>query len=160
MIGLDLASTQYCAMNRSLLLCLMLFFFSCTVGPEDKSDLIRDFYMKAKPEGSFDNFEKVIVISEKTTCLNCTNWFATKLADSLEIPETLYVVSGTGAKIDISPYIDEEQDNLILDFNSHFDKTRILDGSGIIYLDDGKVVSTVTDRIYLKEIYGITFDDK
>lgn len=114
-----------------LLICLLVF--SCN----KKSDLekVQEYYYSNKPDGKFENFRKVIILNELGNCINCNNKFALQMSDSINSKEILFIVSCSGAKVDISPYLDKHQDNIIVDRQTRFDLLQITKACAIINLD-------------------------
>jgi hypothetical protein len=113
-----------------LLICLLVF--SCN----KKSDIekVREYYYSNKPDGKFENFRKVIIINELGSCINCNNKFALQMSDSINNKEILFIVSCSGAKVDILPYLDKHQDNIIVDRQARFDLLQITKACAIINL--------------------------
>jgi hypothetical protein len=124
----------------SLLLFLALLVSNCSYNITDEEKL-ESFYTLHKPEGEFSKFNKVVVINELGGCLNCTSMFVNEIKDSTFKTNILFIVSSSGAKVDISPFIDSTKSNIIWDSNSDFDEFDILKKSGVIYLDSNSKIS-------------------
>ncbi len=134
-----------------LLLAICSVFSACK--EETDLDKIQKYYNAQKVDGNFDNFSKIIVINEKGTCMSCNSRFAKKMAGKLNDTSILFIVSSAGAMIDISSYLNKEQDNFIWDPKKEFDKLNIMQSSGIIEIDK------TTDSLKITEVNICNIDE-
>lgn len=119
-----------------------LLAFSCN----KKSDVekIREYYYSNKPDGNFENFHKVVIINELGNCINCNNKFALQMSDSINNEEILFIVSCSGAKVDISPYLDKNQNNIIVDRLAKFDLLQISNACAIVDVENNYKITEIS----------------
>lgn len=120
----------------SLLVLLLLLVIRCS--DSDTYEKVEDFYKRFKT-GNLDQYNKIIVINEDGTCLNCNNLFAKNQANNLSSDSILFIVSGQGTRVDISAYIDKNASNLILDPENKFGELSLYKGCSIIELKNKKI---------------------
>lgn len=127
---------------KHLILFLLLVHYSCS-SPVDNSSVIRSFYETMKPNGRYSDFKQIIIINENGNCINCNNKFSREMSALLSDSTKLFIVSGTGAKVDFSYYLDINQDNLIVDSAFIFKKYDIAKSCMIIDLgEEGQFVNS------------------
>lgn len=122
--------------NKRLIFLFVLLMSSCS--SPDIYEQIEVFYGQFKT-GSLDQYNRIIVINEDGTCLNCNNLFAKNQAGNLSGDSVLFIVSGYGTKVDISAYVDKNAPNLILDPENEFGKLNLQKGCSIINLENKKI---------------------
>ena len=132
-------------MNKLISLTIALMFLaSCTESIKEirLSDYqkIESFYKKHK-YADFNAFKFVIIINDEGDCLNCNNMFAKTISKSIDNNKLLFIVSESGAKVDISAYIDNSKKNVIWDTKSEFDKLNLVKRCTIFELKDKKIIN-------------------
>ncbi|MNU95255.1 hypothetical protein D3C71_852660 [compost metagenome] len=129
--------------NSHFLLFLLLLANSCS-NPKhpDEYEKIEVFYQQFK-KGNLEQYNKIIVINEEGTCLNCNNIFARNQAEKINKTTNLFIVSGRGTRVDISAYISKNAPNLILDHTNEFSRLNLVKGCAIIELENKKI-KTIT----------------
>lgn len=135
---------SYCKMNRlGLLLIATSLFSSCNISYDssnienyndvDTAAIIQSFYNEYAKDTNFSHFQKVILINEHGSCLNCNNLFSLEHENEVNSDSVLFIISSYGCRIDISKYITNPHDNVIwdslclLDELLLFEKCEILD---------------------------------
>lgn len=116
---------------------LALLFGACTQKQTGDVDKIRAYYLEHRPgsEKEFEQFRKIVIVRENGgSCMNCNDMFARHMADSIDNPQILFIVSAMGNKMDISAYIDRERKNVIWDNLLKFDKLNISETCAVIDL--------------------------
>ncbi len=73
--------------------------------------------------------------------MNCNNSFATIMADSLDVEDILFIVSCDGCKVDISPYIEIDRENVIWDKNLDFNELEIVKTCAVIDFKDSLYIN-------------------
>lgn len=128
-------------MNKYIIfILLVIFMISCK--PKTDYEKLEQFCTSHSAIKNLSDFNSVVIINDKTDCLNCTNKFAKAMSKRLENNQgLLFIISDNGAMVDISDYIDKKRDNVILDFTNEFDKLNIVNGSAIIDVKDEKIIS-------------------
>jgi hypothetical protein len=58
-------------------------------------------------------------------------------------PDVLFIISSSGAKIDISYYLGFTAENVIVDRESKFDDLGLVNSSAVIYLEKSKIVDII-----------------
>lgn len=130
----------------SIAIFFLLAFSSC----QNKSNFkkTQKFYKKHQPDGDFSKFYKIVIINELGNCINCNNKFALQMADSINNPNILFIVSATGARVDISSYINKEQDNIIWDTKLEFNTLEIAKTCAMIdVLNDFQITEVVPEKV-------------
>ncbi len=125
-------------------LCCFLLF-SCQ--PTSHIDKIKKYYEEHRPKGHFEKYKKVIVISELGKCKKCNSQFSLQSAQYLNYNDILFIVTGIGTKVDISPYIDISKEDLIWDIQSQFDNLNIVKACAIIDLSNGKITEVTPENV-------------
>lgn len=136
---------KFSAMNKYLHLALIFLFTlaSCKQQPKTDYEKLEQFCLNHSTIKSLSDYNSIVVINDKTQCLNCTNVFAKSMAKRLDKNEKiLFIVSDNGAMVDISDYIDKKRENVIFDFQNEFDRLRIANGSAFIDIKGKKIIST------------------
>lgn len=93
-------------------------------------------------ENGLDDLSKystVVVINEEGNCLNCNNSFAISQAKSIEEESILFIVSGSGTRVDISPYLNRSASNVILDSKDAFRKLNLVQSCAVISLSKNQI---------------------
>lgn len=131
-------------MNRciTLLMTSLFLLVSCTQKPKTEYEKLEQFCATHSTIKNLTGYSSVVLINDKTECLNCTNMFAKAMAKRLDKNEKIvFIISDNGVMVDISDYIDKKRKNVIFDFQNDFDKLGIANGSAFIDLKDKKIVS-------------------
>lgn len=136
-------------MNKLIACYILALLVSCSnsvQGPSSKTEKpseyaqIKQFYSTHK-SGNFDKFQRIIVINEEGTCINCNNSFSKAMGRHIKKEEILFILSGNGTKVDMSAYVEQNQKNIILDFNNDFGKLNIVKQCAIIDIDSNHEIS-------------------
>ena len=61
------------------------------------------------------------------------------MAEYIKDKSILFLICSSGNKIDISPYLKEDSDNIAFDFRNQFASLEIVNRSSIIHLSDEKI---------------------
>lgn len=127
-------------MNNKYSVLVILLICTLSFSCKQKSDIekIQDYYLVHKPDGKFEKYRKIIIINELGNCINCNNRFSLQMSYSINNQSILFIVSGMGSKVDISPYINILQENIIWDTKSEFDQLKITKACAIIDIDIGR----------------------
>jgi hypothetical protein len=116
---------------------------SCKQVPKTSYEKLEQFCINHSTLKDLKDYNSVVVINDKTQCLNCTNMFAKSMAKRLDKNEKiLFIISDNGARVDISNYIDKKRKNVIFDYQNDFDKLGIANGSAFIDLKNRKIIAT------------------
>jgi len=120
----------------------ILLFTSCKQAPKTSYEKLEQFCIDHSTLKNLKDYNSVVVINDKTQCLNCTNMFAKAMAKRLDKNEKIvFIISDNGAMVDISDYIDKKRKNIVFDYQNDFDKLGIANGSAFIDLKDRKITS-------------------
>ncbi len=118
---------------------ISIVLLGCTDNFEKES--IVKFYEEHCPSGNIYNYRKIVVINDLGGCMNCNNSFATIMADSLDVEDILFIVSCDGCKVDISPYIEIDRENVIWDKNLDFNELEIVKTCAVIDFKDSLYIN-------------------
>lgn len=139
-------------MNRFLTFIISSFvIFACSVSQSDEEKLER-FVKTVDSSINLQDFTKIIIIHENDGCPTCINLFANEHIEQLTKQKTLFIISASGAKVDISSFIEHDRENVIWDSNMDFQQLGILKNSGIIHLDrSGKIIGKENNKFAKQE---------
>jgi len=88
-------------------------------------------------EFEFENLHEmdyIVIINELGDCLNCNNAFSVAMSKYIESENILFIICGTGSRVDISPYINSTSNQVIWDKRNSFIKLNLVGRSAIIKL--------------------------
>lgn len=118
----------------------MLLFSSCT-NQTDYEKVKSFFYSKGK--SGFDEFEYIVIINEEGTCLNCNKIFAEAMSNNIQDHDVLFILSGNGTKIDISPFTESRDENIIMDYDKEFNKLGLVNQCALFKIDNQRIVKKI-----------------
>ena len=131
-------------------ICILIIFFVGCAEPsnfERIDDLLKsEFRFK-----QLTDYDQIIVINEMGECMKCNNTFAEGMSRYLDRDNLLFVICSAGNRVDISPFIEEEKANVILDYGNEFESLGLIHHCAIFELDDKKVdaiVEVSTDNVH------------
>jgi len=82
-----------------------------------------------------DEIKSVIIVDETGQCKTCINNFSAFILTQINNPKILFLISSPGIRLDISEYLNfKENKNIIFDRHNKFSDTRLIGGSGVIFL--------------------------
>lgn len=102
----------------------------------------------ASGKSDFDQYQYIVLINEEGKCISCNNIFAQSMSDDLQNNKVLFILSGTGTKIDISAYANSESENVLMDYNREFKKLAIVNQCAVLTIADGNIASMVKIDIH------------
>lgn len=116
------------------------FLLGCTNESSDEEKL-EQFFNSYNTEYSLKEINSIIVINEDDGCISCINLFASEHEEQLSEDRNLFIISATGAKVDISTFVFDSLKNVLWDSKMEFSRLNILPKSGTIQLDkNGKII--------------------
>lgn len=124
------------------LISLLVLLYGCVSEQSDYEKVaafIHDNYQL-----KLEKYDYLIVVNEQGDCLNCNNAFSTSIARYIDNDNVLYLISSPGFNIDVSPYIQKEQENVLLDFSNHFAELNLVEKCAILDLGNNKI-DTIID---------------
>jgi hypothetical protein len=92
---------KFLAMNKYLFFFILtiLLSASCKQAPKTAYEKLEQFCIDHSTLKNLKDYNSVVVINDKTQCLNCTNMFAKAMAKRLDKNEKmLFIISDNGAK--------------------------------------------------------------
>jgi len=119
-----------------------LIVFSCKDSNTSKAYLKINDFLSSK-DVNINDYKSIVVINEKGTCLNCNNKFAKTMEQYINKDSVVFIISTTGTLVDISGYLEKENNkNIITDFSNEFLNLDLVDHCSIINLKN-KDVDTI-----------------
>lgn len=125
-------------MNKiSIYTLTFLLCFSCSnMKSYDKIDA----FLKTELDYSeLKNKEFLIVLNEMGSCLNCNNAFSKYMAKYIDSEKVLFLICSSGSRIDISMYINSEENHILYDMRNKFSELELINQSGIFKLKNGEI---------------------
>jgi len=142
-------------MNKLIILITALsIIYSCH--SPSSYDKVKSFY-ESKKTGNFSKFKFLVVINEGGSCLNCNNIFSKTISSSISNSDILFIVSGSGTKVDISDYTDKSYSNVIWDFENSFQNFNLTKKCAIFRLKN-KILQEKTE-INPDNVLNIKYED-
>ena len=139
-IILQQTATHFSDMNKVSVLSIFIgLFVSCTGNKETNYERIDSFLQSAYDGKSLNNYDYMIVINEEGDCLNCNKSFTKRIANYTEYENTLFLICTPGSNVDISSYIAEEKDNILLDYHNKFSDLNLTDHCAIFELKNHQI---------------------
>ena len=99
-----------------------------------------------KTEFNFNHlaeYDQIVVINELGECLNCNNTFTDVMSRYIDRDNLLFLVCTSGTRIDISPFLKEEKENIILDYRNKFESLDLINHCAIFELEEERVDSII-----------------
>lgn len=136
-------------MNKISIYILGLFLiFSCSkVKDYEKIDSFLKSELNYK---DLKDKEFLIVINEMGSCINCNNAFSKYMAKYIDSEKVLFLICSSGSRIDISMYINSEENHILYDMYNKFSGLNLINQSGIFKLKNEEIDTLI--KINLKNI--------
>lgn len=136
--------------NRIILPLLLFWLLSCKT--ESQYDVLVNYLLNEHSYTLNENIQAIAVVSENGGCMNCNRSFSSFISTEINNPSVVFLVCSTGQRIDISPYINSQgAATVLLDQHDKFSETKILDGSGVIFIHQNIIDTIVKIDIETKD---------
>tara|TARA_R110002050_G_scaffold245367_1_gene382970 strand:- start:38620 stop:39069 length:450 start_codon:yes stop_codon:yes gene_type:complete len=126
-------------------LAVSLLFFTCKQPSNyEKMELL------LHNQFEFDSLrviDHIVVINELGDCLNCNNSFSVAMSKYIESENVLFIICGTGSRVDISPYYNSTSNHVIWDRRNSFNELNMVGSSAIINLKNQKIDSIIEIKL-------------
>lgn len=132
--------------KNKILFLLCFFVMACSTVSQKKDEFteLKTYFNKKHHLNNLNSYNNLIVINDQGDCLNCNNKFSKAMAKNLDDSKNLFLIATSGTNVDISPYLDKEQDNnVVFDFANSFSKLNLINHSAIIKLGNQKIDSII-----------------
>lgn len=146
-----------CNLKSSFLSILLIFFLLTCTNCQTKNiqasqdEVLRNYLYSNFNYKIDDNIKGIVVISENI-CLNCNKEFSNRMKEEINNKNLIFIISSSGGLFDISEYIEKEkQANIFFDEKDEISKTKLLEGSGYISLQNKKIATII--KLDAKSLY-------
>lgn len=120
---------------------LLIIVTSCASPLENKKENLE--YFLAEKGINYSQFSSILVLTEEA-CPACTHSFASLLEKQIENKNSLLIISAKGALVDISMFLEaEEEKNILYDWKLDFKNQGIAEGSNAIFLKNTGAIDTI-----------------
>lgn len=131
---------QFLDMNKlNFLVLLICTHISCTQIEITGYEEIESYLIEEQHKKSLSSYDDIVVINEAGDCMNCNNSFSKAMAKHIDDESVLFLICTPGANVDISAYISDEKNNVILDYHNKFGKLNLVNHCAIIELGNEKI---------------------
>jgi len=117
---------------------LVVLLYSCSQAntpastPESRLQTYLSSFRSSSPVSS-----KAILVIGEGGCITCNKMFSDLVSQSLQNDSLFSIITASGVRTDISPWLQASGPNVHFDHHGEFQKLEIFKGSGIITLKDG-----------------------
>lgn len=126
---------------------MLLLITSCGGNNNNESEVLTDkiehFFNDKGIENVFENKRAFVFFSGEKSCVKCTESLIAEMNPYLDSTDVIFMVSGRGAVIDISSFLEKERENVFLDPYYKFSKTVGENNSGYILFNNGQLDTVV-----------------
>ena len=126
---------------------MLLLITSCGGNNNNESEVLTDkiehFFSDKGIENVFENKRAFVFFSGEKSCVKCTESLIAEMNPYLDSTDVIFMVSGRGAVIDISSFLEKERENVFLDPYYKFSKTVGENNSGYILFNNGQLDTVV-----------------
>ncbi|SFT49849.1 hypothetical protein SAMN05216474_0900 [Lishizhenia tianjinensis] len=133
-------------LNITKLSLVLLLFTSCARNNGSEVELLTEkiveYFQGKGIENVFESKRAFVFFSGEKSCVKCTESLIVEMNPYLDSTDVVFMVSGRGAVMDITSFVEKERENVYLDPYYKFSKAVGENSSGYILFEDG-VADTV-----------------
>jgi len=123
--------------------------YSCSRNLNDY-EKINHFLVNKLDYNDLRSQDFLIVINEMGTCMNCNNSFSKYMSKYIDSEKVLFLICSSGSRIDISMYLNSEENLILYDMHNDFSELNLINQSGIFKLKDEKIDTLI--KINVKNV--------
>lgn len=128
-------------LQDTLLILLFGGFAACS--PPTDYDLVEYYFESLANPVKLSDYDYLVVVNEKGTCLTCNNTFAKVMAKYIGHHKTLFLISSEGVLLDISGFFNPDSNNVVFDPIGRFNRLGIVSRCAIVHLGEASIDSII-----------------
>lgn len=138
------------SLKNKLYILSVVLLFSCQ--SETEYDKLNSYLKKEHDYYLTQDIKAIAIITEKGGCMNCNKSFSDFISTKLDDPAILFLICSTGMMLDISFYLDNQNNkNVLFDQHDRFAETKLIEKSGVIFLKETAIDTVVEIDMETKE---------
>ena len=138
-------------LNITKISLLLLLITSCSSDNRSEAEVLTEkiehFFEAKGVEDVFKDKKAFVFFSGEKSCVKCTESLIEEMNPYLDQKDIIFLVSGRGAVMDITSFIEKERENVYLDPYFKFSKSVGENNSGYILFQQGSADTVVNINV-------------